>query len=189
MTDGPHRSLNMSNGWKKFAECVYNEVYAPVDVRDRLKEALMQDWRKEVPGSVWRRTLDILCGTQGSLFGEQLIDQIEDLRGTISGYPLSQVFLDYLIMSLDQGLRGDPALENATNKALKDRAERCARQVKEHYLRRSTQGRVKEVYERIEMGVAQSDLAIITAQILGKSDRDGSRRSVRHTGIDDGVHL
>ena len=189
MTDGPHRSLKMSNGWKKFAECVYNEAYAPVDVRDRLSEALMQDWRKEVPDSLWRRTLDILCGTQGSLFGEQLIDQIKDLHGSFAGYPLSQVFLDYLIMSLDQGLRGDLALEKATYKALKDRTERRARQVKEHYFRRPTQGRAKDVYERIETGVAQSDLAIITAQILGKSDRDGPRRSVRHTGLDDGVHL
>ena len=189
MTDGPHRSLKMSNGWKKFAECVYNEAYAPVDVRDRLSEALVQDWRKEVPDSLWRRTSDILYGTQGSLFGEHLIDQIEDLHGTVAGYPLSQVFLDNLIMSVEQGLRGGLALEKATYKALLDRTERCARQVEEHYLRMFTQGRANRVYERIETGIAQSVLAIITAQILGKSDRDGSRRGVRHTGLDDGVHL
>ncbi len=40
MSDGPHRSLNMRRGWKRFAKRADKEAYAPEEVCDAIPAAL-----------------------------------------------------------------------------------------------------------------------------------------------------
>ena len=133
MSDGPHRSLNMSRGWKNLAKRADNKAYAPEEVRDTLPEALEKDWRAEVPDSVCRGVRDILGNNQSSLFDDRRAERLEALRRKAAGYALGNALLDYAIEATARGLGGDEALRDVAGKALSDRAARCARQVEEHY--------------------------------------------------------
>lgn len=188
MSDGPHRSLNMTRGWKRLAERADNRAYAPEEVRDALPEALEQDWRAEVPDSFCRRVRDILSDSQSSLFGDQRTGQLEALRTETAGYPLGNTLLDYAIETAARGKIGDKALREAAGKALLDRAARGARQVEEHYWRESTHRRAAHVRERIEAGVTQSDIDGIARRLVS-TDKSERPRQAKQTGLDDGVQL
>ena len=188
MSDGPHRSLNMPRGWKKLAECADNAAYAPEEVRDALPEALEQDWHAEVPDSVRRRVRNILGDDQSSLFGDQRAERLEALRRETAGYPLGNAFVDYSIEAEVRGRHGDEALREAAVKTLSDRAARGARQVEEHYCRKSTGRRAAQVRERIETVVTQSDIDGIAGRLVG-IDKSERPRPDKQTGLDDGVQL
>ena len=188
MSDGPHKSLNMPSGWKKLAERADNQAYAPEEVRDALPEALKQDWRAEAPDNVTNQVRDIL-DSQNSLFGDERVEQLEALRGETAGYPLGNAFLDHAIQATYRGLSGPEALREAISNTLSDRAARGARQVEEHYYRKSAQGRATYVRERIETGVTQSDMASIAGQLVGTDASKGLRRPAKQIGLDDGVRL
>ncbi len=188
MSDGPHRSLNMPRSWKRLAKRADNKAYAPEEVRDALPEALEHDWRAEVPDSFCRRVRDILCDSQSSLFGDQRAERLEALRGETAGYALGNTFLDCAIHAAARGRCGDEALREAAGKALTDRAARGARQVEEHYYRKSTLHRATHVRERIEAGVTQSDISLIAGRLVG-TDKSESSLPAKRTGLDDGVQL
>ena len=190
MTDGPHRSLSMPRGWKRLAERADRSAYAPEEVRDALPEALIQDWRAEVPDGLFRQVQVILGDGQVSMFIEHRSERLEALRGETAGYPLASVLLDYAILVAERGRHGDEALTAAAAMTLSDRAARGARQVEEHFQRESTLARATHVRERIETGVADSDMAAIAARFVGIDDGRGeSVRPVKQTGLDDGVQL
>ena len=201
MTDGPHRSLKMPPGWKKFAERADKKAYAPEEVRDALLAALEQDWRKEVPDSLCRTVRYILGDSQSSLFGDQRSERLEALHRKTAGYNLGNVFLDCVIQATELGRSGDEVLREAAGKALSDRAARGARQVEEHYCRKSTQHRAVHVRERIETVVTQSDITSMAGRLAGTdgnkeprrlAETDGTkgpRRLAKRTRIDDGVRL
>lgn len=188
MSDGPHRSLTMPRGWKKLAERANNKAFAPEEVRNALPEALEQDWRAEIPDSFCRQVRKILGEKQNSLFGDQQPEQLEALRIETAGHNLSSAFLDYAIQAAARGRSGDEALKEAAAKALSDRAVRGARQVEEHYRRKSTQGRAAHVRERIETGVTQSDITGIAGRLVG-TDNSKGRWPAKHPGLDAGVQL
>ena len=189
MTDGPHRSLKMPRGWKKLAERADKKAYAPEEVRDALPTALEQDWRGEVPDSLLRTVRFILRDSQSSLFGDQRSERLEALHRKTAGYNLGNVFLDCVIQATELGHSGDEVLREAAGKALSDRAARGARQVEEHYCRKSTQHRAVHVRERIETGVTQSDITGIAGRLVGTDGNKEPRRLAKKTGIDDGVRL
>jgi hypothetical protein len=47
MSDGPHKSLGMRPGWKKFAKRADKAAYEPDQVKEALPDALGDDWRAE----------------------------------------------------------------------------------------------------------------------------------------------
>ena len=189
MSDGPHRSLNMSSGWKKLAECADNKAYAPEEVRDALSKALGQDWRAEVSDGTISRIRSILGDCQDSLFSDQQARRLEALRRKTAGHNLTSTLLDYAIQATNRGLSGTEALKEAASNTLSDRAARGVRQVEEHYCRKSTQGRSAYVRERIESGVTQSDMTSIVDRVVGTDASKGPRRPVKQIGLDDGVLL
>lgn len=189
MSDGPHSSLNMPRGWKKLAERADNKAFAPEEVRDALPEALEQDWRAEVPDSFCNKVRQILGDSQSSLFGDQRVERLEALRGQTAGFNLGNALLDYATQVAAEGGSGDEALRDAASRALSDRAARGARQVEEHYCRRSTQDRAVHVRQRIESGVSQSNIAGIAGRLTGTDRSEGSHRATKQTGLDDGVQL
>lgn len=189
MSDGPHRSLKMSRGWKRLAERADKSAYSPKEVCDALPEALKQDWLAEVPGNLCKLLRRILGTKQGSLSSGRRIESIEALRRKVAGYSLGNILLDYVIQTVAQGLSGASALKQAGARTLSDRAMRGARQVEEHYQRKSTQGRAARVRERIEAGVVQSDMAAIAGSLAGIDSGKGLRRPVKQTGLDEGVQL
>ena len=189
MSDGPHRSLNMPSGWKKLAERADNKAYAPEEVRDALPQALEQDWCAEVSDSTISQIRSILGDRQDSLFSDHQARRLEALRRETVGHNLTNTLLDYAIQATDRGLSGTEALKEAASNTLSDRAARGARQVEEHYYRKSSQGRAAYVRERIETGVTQSDMASIAGRFVGTGTSKGPRRPAKQTGLDDGVKI
>ena len=189
MSDGPHRSLNMRPGWKQFAERADKKAYAPEEVCDAIPKALEQDWRAEVPESLTRQIRAIMGDTQSSLFGDQRIEKLEALRSGIAGYPLGGVVLDCAIRAAANGKTGDEAVLEAAFAALTDRAARGIRQVEEHYCRASTHNRGMNVRERMDSGLAQTDVAAIAENLIGTNKTVQPRTSANKAGLDDGVEF
>ncbi len=50
--------------------------------------ALEQDWRAEVPESLWRKVREIPCDSQSPLFGDQRSERLEALRRETAGHNL-----------------------------------------------------------------------------------------------------
>ena len=189
MSDGPHRSLPMSRGWKQLARRAANKAFSPVEVRDALPAALQQDWRGEVPERLCKLVQNVLNDNQGSLFEDQRVHGLEALRRETAGRTLGKAYLDYAIQAVMHGLGGKDAIAQAAANAIGDRAARGARQVEEHYLRKSTHARASHVRERIESGVIQSDFAAIAGRLVGIDTSDQPLAPVKNTALDDGVRL
>ena len=190
MSDGPHKSLDMPPGWKKLAERADNKAYAPNEVCDALPKALRQDWNAEVPEALVRQVSEIFNYKQDSLFRDTCEIRLEALRNETAGYNLASAFLDYAIEAAAHGHVGADALKEAAANTLTDRAARGARQVEEHYRRKSTHRRATSVRERIESGIYQSDKSAIAELVLGKGNSNNATgRLTKQIGLDDGVTL
>lgn len=189
MSDGPHRSLNMRRAWKQIAERADKEAFAPEEVSEVLPNALEQDWRAEISDSLFRQIRKILNDEQISLFGDQRAQQLEGLRTETAGYPLAGVFLDCAIQEAARGRSGEPAIRAAAYGALSDCAARGARQVEEHYRRESSEHRATNVRGRIEIGLAQANIAGIADRLTGIGSGGSQRAPQKQTGLDDGVKL
>ena len=187
MADGPHRSLNMRRAWKQLAERADQTSFEPEDVLVTLPAALEQDWRAEVPQSLCRKIQGVLNNSQGTLFAD-VLTRLESLRTHAIGLPLSDTLLDCTMMAINDGYSGEAALTEGARVALSCRAASGARQVEEHYFRKSTEHRATHVRQRIESAISQSDL-VATARRVTTVDTQGPRATLRKTGIDDGVRL
>ena len=189
MSDGPHKSLNMRRGWKRLSERADKKAYAPEEVREALPEALEEDWHAEIPPILCCQIRTILNDPQGSFFSGQKVEALEALRCETVVHPLGGVFLECVIHEVTKGLTGEEALSVAARGTLWDRATRGARQVEEHYLRKSTLNRAMDVRGRIEDGIAGSDFSTVAARVIGADKREQPLRPAKQTGLDDGVQF
>jgi hypothetical protein len=189
MSDGPHKSLNMRRGWKKLAERAANHVFEPAEISNAVIPALVQDWRVETPAKLIRGITNVLEGQQTSLFTDQKLSQLEGLRPLAAGHSLGQVFLDCAIeVARNGGAGSDASVEAATN-ALAIRASCGARQVEEHYCRKSTTPHAQNVRGRIEEGIASASLDGLARQLLNLSPGSTLPTLAKQQGLDDGVRL
>lgn len=184
MSDGPHRSLPMRRGWKRVAECGDNYAFAPEEVSQALIPALEEDCRDEMTSEF----INAFHGLYNSLFRDQLESELESLREA-AGSGIGRVVLDHAIQRAARGETGFDAPVKAIVDALTDRAARGARQVEEHYCRKSTE-RAHGVRARIEEGIGHANSAIegLARRVL-KIDPGSSPRSQKQQGLDDGVRL
>ncbi len=189
MSDGPHRSLNMRRGWKQLAERADKKAFAPQEICDAIPMALEQDWRAEVPRRLLRQVRATLEDDQSSFFEDQRPKTLEVLRGNTAGSSLATMFLDCAIQEAAGGKAGDQVTRDAVRGALMDRTARGIRQVEEHYYRESTQNRAMNVRERLESGVAQTNIPAIVDRVTGTDKSASPRMPVKQTGLDDGVQL
>lgn len=189
MSDGPHRSLNMRRGWKRFAERADKKAYAVDEVCAALPKALEQDWRAEIPKSLCKRIRESISPEQGSLFSDSQLSGLRALRRQFAGSPLASVLLDCVSEAIGSGLTGEDALTAAATNALSDRAARGARQVEEHFRRKSTEPRATHVRERLEQGIAAADINALARRLLGPSSKNQVSNVSKQTGLDDGVRL
>jgi hypothetical protein len=149
MSDGPHRSLNMTRSWKQVAERSDKRSYSSGEISDSFVGALEKDCRREInPGFIdtaWR----IFSDPEPSLFVTKISDQLETLRRQArSG--MGRSVLDQAILSAERGKTGREGLTEAVKNALGDRAARAMRQIEEHYCRESSNPRADRVRTRME---------------------------------------
>ena len=177
----------MRLGWKRLAERAARAAFAPEEVLDTIPAALEQDWRAEVSESLCRTILGVLTDPQRDLFGDA-ITQLDSIRAASAGFSLSQTLLDCTMLAVYDGYAQQEALIEGARLALQYRAASGARQVEEHYYRKSTTHRPDYVRARIESAISQSDLAAIARRLVTGNDRP-TRAAVNKTSLDDGVLL
>lgn len=189
MSDGPHRSLPMQSKWKKLAKYADKEAFSAEDVCDRLRGALENDWRKEVPQTFVLKISKVLSDNQTDIFGSQTTHSLQLLLREAAGSPICMLFLDNTIRATEQGLSGDKVIIEAVRQTLTDRAMRGVRQVDEHYLRKSTQKRATRVTQRIKDAIESWDSEVTGRRLLGIEKSEHLRASAKQMGLDDGVQL
>jgi len=173
----------MRRSWKQVAECGDNRAFAPEEVSQTIVPALEQDWRAEVIP----RFVETFCGLPASLFKDQMESALEALR-PVAGIGLGRAALDHAIQLAAKGESGPDLPQKAIANALTERAAKGARQVEEHFLRKSTEPRAQRVRARIEEAISNCGAAIngLSQKIL-KNDSGPSARVVKRQGLDDGV--
>lgn len=190
MSDGPHKSLGMRPGWKKFAKRADKAAYEPDQVADALPDALEEDWRAERCNEFAQEIRDVLGdGRQIQLFTQEVEGKLDDLKKvTGAGYPLRRMLLEAVQQSIESGKPTDPLLEGTVN-ALHNLTARGIRQVEEHYQRESTNKRADKVRSRMESGAGQTSLESVARRLL-KIDGGSSPPSAnKHNDLDDGVRI
>jgi hypothetical protein len=186
MSDGPHRSLPMRPGWKKVAEYAGNEAFTSKDICDAIVAALGLDFRKDISPGIVGGIQDVLGGA--TLFSEDKLRALEDLRSSVAGCALGDALLDYVAYTVSDGKSGDAALQEAVTCTLTDWSARCARQVEEHYLRASSAANTKNVHSRIEEGIQKTPFTALASRLLDPESTPALRLA-KHDGLDDGVPL
>jgi hypothetical protein len=186
MSDGPHRSLPMRPGWKKVAEYVANGAFASQDVCNAIVAAVERDWRRDIFPGIVGDIQDVLGGA--TLFSEDRLRALEDLRPSVAGCAMGSALLDYVACAVSDGKSEDAALQEAVTCTLTDWSARCARQVEEHYLRKLSTVHTKNVRSRIEEGIEKAPFTALASRLLNPESTPALRLT-KHDGLDDGVPL
>lgn len=186
MSDGPHRSLSMPHGWKKVAEYAGNETFALNDVRDALVTAIELDWRKDISPSLIGNIQDVLGGA--TLFSDDCVQALEDLRQSVAGCAMGNVLLDHMAYAVSEGKSGDLALQEGVTRTATDWSARCARQIEEHYLRKSSAENTMNVRSRMEEAIQTAPFTTLASRLLNAASMPAPRLA-KHDGLDDGVPL
>lgn len=191
MSDGPHKSLNMNNGWKKLAQRADQTAFESDAVAEKVIPALDEDWREDGCGELVRNIRNLLGDTrQTSLFGNQKAAELETARRDLAaGHGLRRLVLDHVIQALAKGREGADALHQGINNALCERAARGALQVEEHYIRRSNDVRAADVRTRINEAVSRAPIDGYARHAAGLDAQGPSRQSQKQQDVDDGVRL
>lgn len=189
MSDGPHRTLRMRLGWKTFAKFADNQACTPEEVVSAAAPALAQDWRGEVPEAVAACICEVLGDSQQSLFSDQRQLQLEALKPLTAGHELGELFVDCAIQIAASGASGPEAAVEAAKNTLSIWGARHARQVEEHYRRKSNAGRAFNVRSRIETALSAVPHSGLARQLLKMETAPAFRNAPKLTGLDDGVRL
>lgn len=188
MSDGPYKSLKMTRSWKEVAKRSEKKSFAASEVAEALPYALQADWRDEVGNALCTRLKAIINSGQSPLFGDSLVPELEAQKMQCKG-PLGALLIDYLIIAVTKGLKGDEAIVTAAAEALADRSVRGVRQIEEHYLSESSRKNSIFVRERVENGVKNTDFNSLATR-LTSDDADQNRLTLKKKDdVDDGVNL
>jgi hypothetical protein len=187
MSDGPHRSLPMRPGWKRVAERADNANFEAEDVARCVVPALEQDCSEEMSPAFINDIADICRRWDRSLFKPDMASEIEALRAN-AGCGIGRLFLDS-VARLSATETADAAiLVTAMTTALNHRGACSARQVEEHYYRKSTESRAINVRARLEQAVESAPTQALARKIL-KLDEGRSDRPTLKKGLEDGVRI
>ncbi len=188
MSDGPHRSLAMPPGWKRVAERSANVAFSSDEISKALIPALEQSCRAEMTPELIDGVRVVLEAQEASLFKDDVRPKLEALR-KVAGCGIGRTFLDNVIQLSPQGAAELNDFATAMTAALRDRAARGARQIEEHYCRKSTTPRAQNTRARIEQSIAGTPIEGLARQISKLDARDSARATLRQEGLDDGVRI
>jgi hypothetical protein len=187
MSDGPHRSLNMTRAWKRVAERSDKRSYSCEEVSESFVGALEKDCRREITPAFIDTAWRIFSDPEPSLFVTKISDQLETLRRQ-AGPGIGRSVLDQAILGAERGKTGREGLVEAVKNALGNRAAKATKQIEEHYCRESNNPRADRVRMRMEQGINGAALDGLARRIL-KVAKSTEKQSTRKQGLDDGVKL
>jgi hypothetical protein len=186
MSDGPHRSLPMRPAWRRVAERGDRPAYTPREISDALVPALEQDCRSEL-------TSEFLAGVrrvvqEPSLFKDDVAARLESLR-PLAGSGIGRAVLENVGPLSVGEADAFGVVKDALAAALLDRANRGARQVEEHFLRKASAPRAGDVRGRLEKAIGGTDLDAIAGRVLRADPKRKLGAPAKQKGLDDGVDL
>lgn len=188
MSDGPHKSLPMSRGWRKVAERADNDAFTAEDVSAAVMPALEQDCRADISRHFLNDVRAALEEREVSLFNTETAPFVDGLRGRAES-GMDRAILDNVCAISREDAKAMDILLEAVEAAVSDRAARGARQVEEHYLRESTAPRAHKVRGRLEEAIAKTGMVAIAGRILDIDRLHTENGPQKQSGVDDGVEL
>jgi hypothetical protein len=189
MSDGPHKSLPMRGGWKKFAERADKAAFEPEQVASAAIPALEGDWQEDVAPNLGALREIVGDARQLTLFGGTNTVALETLNRLNPGNSLWRAVVGGVAEAVADGQTGEEALLRGTTAALLDRGARAIRQVEEHYLRRAGESRALNVRTRMEDGMSRAPVEALGRRMLGLHAGTAPQRPPKLQGLDDGVKL
>jgi hypothetical protein len=189
MSDGPHRSLPMSRGWRRLAKFAENANFDRVDTCAAATHALSTTWRNEVPAAIVKGIRDVFLEREPGLFCDMRLTRIDAVIGDNAGYGLGRMLGAHASSVLSEGLTGEAGLAEATRRTLDTYSARATRQIEEHYCREASARLTRQVRERIGEAMGTADLDTLARHCAGLDPRARRSSVRRHTNIDEGVAL
>jgi len=189
MSDGPHKSLPMRDGWRKLAQRAANTNFEPTEISEAIPVAIKDDWNAEGCGQTVRELRTILeDDRQGSLFGRERQDKIDALKDvSAAGFPLRRMIIECVTQAAENGQDAVNAVQIGVERALTERILRGALQVEEHYLRSGDEA-ARTIRGRIGLGAASVPIKSLTDQLINPSSSSLPPPSKRDS-LDDGPPL
>jgi hypothetical protein len=191
MSDGPHKTLNMTAGWKKLAERADQTAFEVEQVAEKVLPALEEGWRENGCDDLIRNIRTLMGEVrQTSFLANKKAAELEAARRDLSaGRGLRQLIVDHVIQALAKGQQGADALGQGIANALRERAARGALQVEEHYIRKSNEKRAANVRTRINDAVSRAPIDAFARHAAGLEAGAPTRQSQKQQELDDGVRL
>jgi hypothetical protein len=178
----------MPPGWKRVAERGANAAFSSDEISRAIIPALEQDCRAEMSSELIDGVRTLFENQEATLFKDDVRPQLEALKRA-AGCGIGRNLLDNVIQLSPHGAAEFDTLARAMTAALIDRAARGARQVEEHYCRKSTAPRAYNTRARIEQSIAESPIEALARQVLKLEVPSSARSTLRQQGLDDGVKL
>lgn len=188
MSDGPYRTLNLRQQWKRLLKRAFQHAFDGQDVIDAICPALERD-------CAWELTTDFMpalcdyCMDQGTDLFNDANARLERLRHLSAGRgTLGAVIADCAHEALLQGKTGQEAIDQALHQALTDRLARNSLQMEEHVLRESGIRKAADVRGRLASAMAQASTESLVRK-LGRGAASSNAAPPKHTDLDDGVGI
>jgi hypothetical protein len=189
MSDGPHKSLPMRDGWKKVAQRGAASAFDAEQTAEAIPDAVQQDWQEERCDDLikdLRRALEE--SRQGNLFGQQRDDKLEALKDVSgSGSPLKRRILECVTQEFEGGKDGPEAIKDGTQRAIGEGITRATFQIEEHY-RLSNDESADRVRHSLQAAADHVPLQDLTERLLKLTKRSDTPPPSRND-LDDGVPL
>lgn len=190
MSDGPDKTLGMTQRWRAFARSAASEAYEATEVCQYLAQALSADFRREVTPSFVAALRRVLSDDpQSSLFTGKVLDRLEALRGRAAGSPLADGIINCAIETVTEEMDGPDALREAVRRARLERAQRGTWQVETNHRQKAPEVDSVNVRCRSQAAVVATPFDSLAAHPLGEETKPLERQVQRQTGIEDGPPL
>lgn len=188
MSDGPHKSLPMSQAWKRVAERGDNLTFTPDQIKRALEPALLRDCQAQMRPEFVDQFAKLCRFQENSLFKDSLGPDLQVLRKQATS-ELEALTIDFAIQISSSGCVGPDLDCRAVEETITVRAGRGIRQVEEHYHRRTNIARANDVRDRIDSVVTSDLKARVARSVLNRNDGQLATSPLRQRGLDDGVEL
>ncbi|PTQ59431.1 hypothetical protein C8J26_3181 [Sphingomonas aurantiaca] len=187
MSDGPYRSLPMSPKWKQAAKRAYLSSFSAPEISEALQQAVERDCRAELSAGLVRRVTALVIGPENpGLFRDLPTADLNALHRDCSS-TMEHGLVSNAIDALQDGLRGQPALQRAAESSVSDRLLAGSRQIEEHMHREAPDQRARTTRSRLQDAYGGVDVSGVARSLLRAPDAPTRTATVVYSGLDDGV--
>ncbi len=189
MSDGPYRSLPMSPKWKQAAKRAYLSSFSTPEISESLQQAVERDCRAELSAGLVRRVMALIIGPDTpALFRDLPIADVKALHRECSS-TMEHGFVSNAIDALQDGLRGQAALQWAAEASVSDRMLAGSRQIEEHIHREASDYQARTTRSRLEEACGSVKISGVARMLLRAPDAPMRTTTVIYSALDDGVPL